>query len=85
KKSDQELTEELIKTFKQFELANIQSLCFILIHLKHLIRCGFQDGDILAEIFCPILMGDLECKRKLRLMKLIFDLDDNLLVSFAQL
>ncbi|KAH9425697.1 Rac GTPase-activating protein 1 [Dermatophagoides pteronyssinus] len=84
KKSDQELREKLIETLKQFDKANLQSLCFILIHLKHLIHCGFQDGDILAEIFCPILMGDLECKRKLRLMKLLFDLEENLLVSFAQ-
>ncbi|KAH9520525.1 Rac GTPase-activating protein 1 [Dermatophagoides farinae] len=85
KKSDQELREKLLESLKQFNAANLHSLCFILVHLKHLIRCGFQNGDILTDIFCPILMGELECKRKLRLMKLMFDLEEKILVSFAQL
>ncbi|KAI2802158.1 Rac GTPase-activating protein 1 [Blomia tropicalis] len=84
KRSDLELAAQLLETFDQMASANIDTLCFMLLHLKHLNRLGYQDLDILADIFCPILMGDVEVRRKLRLMKLMFNIEDNVLASFVE-
>lgn len=39
---------------------------------------------ILVDIFCPILLGDLEVRRKWRLMKIMLQLEDNVLLSFVE-
>lgn len=64
--------------------SNVQTLCFMLLHLKHLVQCGYQDMNILVDIFCPFLLGELEVQRKWRLMKILFSIENNVLMSFVE-
>lgn len=84
KKSEDELKQNLLDTFDAMPPSSVQTLCFMLLHLKHLIQCGYQDESILVDIFCPILLGELEVRRKWRLMKILFTIKDNVLMSFVE-
>ena len=78
------MKQNLLDTFDTMPASSVQTLCFMLLHLKHLNKSGYQDMDILADIFCPILLGDIEVRRKLRLMKVMFGMEENVLVSFVE-
>ena len=75
----------LIETIDSMPQTCQHTLCFILLHLKHLIKYEFQDVDIIVSVFCPILMGDIDVRRKIRLCRLmISEIEDNVLLSFVE-
>lgn len=81
---DEELKQCLVETIDQMPMANAHTLAFMVVHLKHLVACRYQNEVILIDTFCPILLGDIEVKRKMRLFKTLMRLDNNVLISFAE-
>ena len=75
----------LIETIDSMPQTAQHTLCFMLFHLKHLIKYEFQDIDIIVSVFCPILMGDIDVRRKIRLFRIMLnELEDNVLLSFVE-
>ena len=60
---------------KDLNVTNRDTLSFLVLHLKHLAdNQKYICLDHFIEVFCPIICGDTEVTRKLKLMSILFQM-----------
>jgi hypothetical protein len=75
KKTDEELESMVKQLINELNVTNRDTLSFLVIHLRHLAdNQKYISLDDLAQVFCPIVCGDTEVNRKLKLMSCLFQI-----------
>lgn len=76
RKSGSEFEESVKQLINDLPTTNRDTLAFIVLHLLNM-SISEEYKSIICELFCPIIAGDTEVVRKLKLIKQLFSLPED--------